>query len=156
MEKNRILTAIILVIAILSSSCKKEVKDKQNEENIKDKNTIQCDSVIYELSEEATNSLLYKIKGKKVSFCNIVCNKKDNEYSFSFSYDDKTFYTKRDTLLIQKTNIYLKLKEKYYPVITEFDNLFSNIPRDRYAINDFNFCFVVINAQGKVVGGFAY
>jgi hypothetical protein len=132
---------------------------QKNDLSVKTADTVyvsKCDSIIYELPEKASKSLLSKIEGKKVSFCEVTGGGELNKYTFSFSYDDETLYSKRDTLLLQKTNVYLKPGDRYYPIVTDFDYTFSNIPRTDGFINDFNFCFITVNARGEVLDGFAY
>ena len=94
------------------------------------------------------------ITGKKISFC-WVGYFEDNCY-FSFPYDDKTLYTKRDSLLLKKTNTYLKLKDKFLPVVSTFDECFSNIPRTQGYINDFNYCSVYVNRRGELLSHIEY
>jgi hypothetical protein len=145
--------SITFFCVLLLISC----NNKKNDSSVKTPDTIYVsnrDSIIYELPEKASKSLMSKIEGKKVSHCGLLNN--EGKYIFSFPYDDKTYYTKRDTILLEKTNRYLKLGEKYYPIITEFDDIFSNIPREQGYINDFNFCFIAVNARGEVLDGFAY
>ena len=111
------------------------------------------DSIIYELSKKATNEILEMIANKKVSRCGLIRNGFD-EYTFSFTYDNIYFYTNRDSLLLEKTNTYLKLKDKYLPVISEFDNLFFNYIASSSVINDFNYCYVRVDARGNLLGSF--
>jgi hypothetical protein len=146
------------LITCLCASLMMSCGHQKNDLSVKTTDTVyvsKCDLIIYELPEKASKSLLSKIEGKKVSFCNLSGNAEDN-YSFAFSYDDEALYSKRDTLLLQRTNVYLKLGDKYYPIVTDFDYTFSNIPRTDGFINDFNFCFITVNARGEVLDGFAY
>ncbi len=116
-----------------------------------------CDSIIYKLPDKTTDLILKMIEGKKVSFCSLVCNFKGNRYSFSFPYDDKYIYFKRDTILLNKTGTFLNLHGKYYPVIHATDDLFIDIPRDSlFAFNEFKSCIIAVNNCGEVVDGFAY
>ena len=150
-DKKEIIVLLCFTFAIMQSCCK-------NTEDTGQKIVIvsnDCDSIIYELPEKTTNTLLKMIADKKVSRCGLI-HYEDN-FSFSFPYDDKTLYTKRDSLLFSTTHTFLKLRNRFVPVISEFDNIFSNISRTPpYAINDFNFCFVSVNARGEFIEGFAY
>jgi hypothetical protein len=150
MESKIIYTLLFVSLIIILCNCNST--QKHNNEIIINK----CDSIIYELPEKASKSLLSKIKGKNVSFCGLIGNADDNRYTFSFSYNDKTLYSKRDTLLLQKTNVFLKLGDKYYPIVSDFDDIFSNIPRTEGTINDYNFCFITVNSRGEILEGFAY
>lgn len=146
MEKNK-LFLLLGLIGLISCNIKNENLDFQN--------NVFCDSIIYELPEETTNSLLNMLDNKSVSYCNI-SSTENFLYTFSFPYNDKIVHTKRDSLLIQKTNVFLKLKDNFYPVISIYDYTFSNIPRAGGVINDFNYCFIKVNSQGEIKEGFAY
>lgn len=153
-KKNNIIISVLSVLFLCY--CQSKPVETNNQNNI----ISHCDTMIYKLPDKTTDIILEMIKEKCVKHCDLLVNYDDAGeviYSFSFPYDDKTLYSKRDTMLLQKTNIFLNLKGKMLPVITEFDNLFVEIPRTSpSAINDFNFCFVEVDVKGNVVGGFAY
>jgi len=113
------------------------------------------DSLIYELPEKTTNAILKMIANKKVSRCGLL-RYSFNEYSFSFDYDNITLFTKHDSLLFEKTSTYLKLKDKFLPVISEFDERFFNVIDSSYVINDFNYCYVRVDARGNLLSSFDY
>ncbi len=100
--------------------------------------------------------MLKMIEGKKVSRCKLANSGEKNEYYFSFPYDDKFVYFKRDSILLEKSHTFLNLHEKFYPIIHETDGLFIDIPRESFAFNEFKSCIITVNALGEVVDGFAY
>jgi hypothetical protein len=159
-NNNEIKSIVIFVLSVLFLYCCKNKPVETNNQNNQNNIISHCDTMVYTLPDKTTDVILEMIKDKRVSHCDLVLNYNDEgeaRYSFSFPYDDKTLYTQRDTILLQKTNIFLNLKGKMFPVITTFDNLFADIPETTlYAINDFNFCFVEVDVMGNVVGGFAY
>lgn len=152
MGKNKIFLLFGLVVLI---SCNKKNENILNNENQYSQNNMLCDSIIYELPEKTTNTLLIMLKDKNVSYCDI-SSAEDCFFTFSFPYNDKTLLSERDSLLILKTNVFLKLKDQFYPVVSIYDYTFSNIPRVKNAINDFNYCFIKVDSQGIIKGGFAY
>lgn len=118
-----------------------------------------CDSIIYELPEATVDKVYQYFSDKldKVTFCSTGGNTVENEFGFSFPYDDEYHYTHRDSLLIIKTNRYLKLRDKYFPLINLTDILFANIPKDSiFYYNEFKSFFFTVNARGEFVNGFAY
>ncbi len=116
-----------------------------------------CDSIIYKFPDKTTDRILKMIEGKKVSHCGLVSNSLRNEFYFSFPYDDKYIYFKRDSILLNKTHTFLNLHGKFYPIIHETDDLFIDVPRDSpFAFNEFKSCIITVNALGEVVDGFAY
>ena len=162
-KNNKIKFTVCLVLISLFLCCCKNnaVKDIKQNVVVNHCDTVfihRCDTMVYKLSDKATNAILKMIKDKCVSHCGLVVNYDNDErvFSFSFSYDDITSYSKRDTILLQRTNIFLDLNGKKLPVITEFDDLFSDIPEQSYSINDFNFCFVDVNVRGDLLNSFAY
>lgn len=154
---NRNLLVCCLLCLLLLVSCNYQNKSSMSS-TIGDTIYVEkSDSMVYKLPEKTTNVIINMIIDKEVSHCNISKSvDNENEYNFSFSYVDKTFYTQRDTVLLSRTNTYLKLKDRYLPVITEFDDVFSNIPQESFPINDFNFCFVTVNSRGELIDSFAY
>lgn len=144
---------IILLYILCLFSCNSSKSD--DSKAILDLEKKKCDSIIYELPAETTKKALSIIGNKKVEYCNLVSNMNENEYIFSFPYTNKYHFSKKDSILLDRTVTFLKLEKYYYPIITGADYIFSKIPNDEN-INDFNFCFITINAQGKVVNSFAY
>lgn len=153
MERTKILISLGLMIFLIS--CNKKSENTSNNEMIFSKSDVICDSIVYELPEKTTNTILNMLEDKVVSYCN-VSTTENLLYTFSFPYDNKVVHTIRDSLLISKTKTFLKLRNKYYPVVSIYDYTFSNIPRSGGVINDFNYCFVTVNAQGIIENGFAY
>lgn len=152
---NTIINKIEITLFCILCLCSCDFSKSNNSITTPNFDSNKCDSIIYELPNETTNKILSIIGSKKVVYCNLVSNTNDSEYIFSFPYTDKYHFSKKDSILIKKTITYLKLENNYYPIINYADYLFSNIQSEEY-INDFNFCFVTINAQGKVINGFAY
>jgi hypothetical protein len=146
----------------MTVSCNKECKKNVNNNvvQITKSDTVytKCDSIIYELPLKATQVLVKMLSNKKVSFCIISRDIIDYGYTFSFSYDDKSLYNCGDSILLSKTNKFLKLGTLYYPVLTDIDYIFAQLPKD-YAqgiINDFNYCFITVDTKGNIKEGFAY
>ena len=106
MEKIKIL--MFSVLAILVSSCNRKVENSPNKEIELIINEYKCDSIIYELPEGTTKIILAMLENKIVSHCNISTTEND-QYTFSFPYDDKTYYMERDSVLLHKTNTFLRL-----------------------------------------------
>jgi hypothetical protein len=150
MEKinSKIIILLCFALAIMQSCC------KNNKQAIIVNNY--CDSIIYELPEETTKQISDFISDKQTFFCYIISESAENQYHFNFPYIDKYCLSNRDSMLLSKTNIYLKIKDIYYPVIHDVDDMFSNIPRIGGCINDFNFCFVKVDARGNLISSFAY
>lgn len=89
--------------------------------------TFIYDSIIYELPTETADYMYDVISKKQITFCWLSSNVYENEYIFSFPYNDNFFFNKRDSLLFEKTNRFLKIKDKYFPIVTDADRSFSTI-----------------------------
>ena len=145
-------TSLIIMLVCIFFSCNMKKNNKVFNTTINNK-----DSIVYELPIQTTNKIVEMLANKKVSHCGLICNSDNNKYTFSFPYDDKCYYSKRDTILLNKTNTFLKLNIRYIPIIHLTDILFSNISiNNNGSINDFNYCFVVVDAKGKMIESFEY
>ncbi len=161
-NNNRIKLSVYFFLVIMFLSCCKNNMVKEVKQNVDHCDTVficHIDTMVYKLSDKATDAILEVIKGKNISRCGLVVNYDDKEgevYSFSFPYDDTRRYTKRDTLLLLRTNIFLDLRGKRLPVITTFDRLFSDIPELQLVTNGFNYCVVDVDSQGDLLDSFAW
>ncbi len=149
---------IIFLLSMCSRHKENRIQDHNSKVNI---DTVYQyiyikDSIIYELPDKTTELILKMIKGKNVKRCGLGSNSDESRFSFAFPYADKRLMSKRDSILLLKTNRYLKLKNIYLPIVTETDHIFSNIPRDAGIISDFNFCYVEVDAYGDVLNYFAF
>lgn len=144
---------MILLLTCVTFSCHKKITTKIINEN----NYINNDSIIYELPKKATEKILDCISDQEVSYCNLVCNTAKNEYSFSFPYIDKIKIGRKDSILLEKSDTYLKLNNRIIPLIHYSDNLFSNIPRDSlFYFNEFKSCIITVSATGEFIDGIKY
>ncbi len=101
--------------------------------------------------------LLKMISDKKVSFCRLSADALEDSYSFGFPYDDKTLYSFQDTILLSKTNTYLKLDTFYFPLLRETDYIFIKKSKELPSIiNDFNSCFITVDVKGNIKDGYAF
>ena len=114
------------------------------------KGQINCDSIIYKLPQKTENIFHDMIKYKNVSFCSLVANSTDNQFSFSYSQHQPT---STDSILLTKTNRYLNIKGQYYPLLD--DDSFADIPRT-HQLDHLKSCFITVDEKGNLITGFDY
>lgn len=148
MENKYILLSFFLLFSICSC-------ENYKKENIP-KRTCINDSIIYKISIDAEIRLYNMIRNKKVFYCSLVSHSNENKYIFSFSYANKTAYTAKDSILVSRSNKYIQLKDLFFPIVPYTDILFSDIEDKKIVINDFNYCFIEVDALGNYITGFAY
>lgn len=156
--KNRNILDIIILIFIISS-CTQNKNEQNFDQTVSTQNKNEqkrCDSIIYELPKKTTEALFNLLKNKNVSRCGLL-ESEDKTYIFSFEYDDKAYFTERDSLLFEKTNTFLKVIDKYYPIVSNFDYLFSDIPiKENVLCNGFSHCYIEVDNQGNLIKTFAF
>ena len=123
-----------------------------------EKTITKKDSIIYELPVETTRQIKKMIKNKNVSRCELIYEYEVDGFVFTFPYGNKKErIMKRDSLLLQRTNTFLKIDSIYLPITTLADDFFCNLPRDcELYFNEFNHCSVVVNAQGNILESFSF
>jgi len=147
--RSRIFIIVLLLYFINSCNNKQEVNIAH--EGL---STGVIDTILYILPAKLENFIGDSlINDKSVHYCEMVTNLSNNVFTLSFPYGDyQSIKSEKIKILINKTNRYLKIQNKYLPVLFESDMLFSTIPKDKkYYISDFNFSYVTFNHQGDVL-----
>lgn len=138
------------MLIIFISSC-----SSNNKRSINDSIKINIsDSIIYIVSQNTEKIIEDSILScKYVTYCYLLSDINDNTTSFTFPYIEQSeFKNKRLNLLITKSNRFLKIKNKFLPIIFPADIDFSSIPEDSIKfIDDSKFASVKIDYSGMIV-----
>lgn len=117
----------------------------------KKQNIVCSDSMIYTLPVYATRYIFSELRKRNHEVYCCYFSENDGEYVFVFPYSDMTDFSHNDSILISRTNKYLNIENKFYPIVTDADNLFSDIGVKRFGPKDSS-CFQVgVNTKGEVI-----